>query len=1694
MPSFVVNHQLVSLDIDFDRRVIKGLTELTIEPKTQDITAIRLHCERPVVRKVTINGVACAYKRTVPATRQQLLKKALEIQIPPEVRIEAAASTNSGETEGELVFETLRLKIEFYLVNPSSGIVFSASDTDENLVTVHTETQTYPSFTRAWLPCLDSVHARCTWDMFFSVPACLGDLEDDPSKLLPLTVVASGELSSLVVHPRDPTKRLMGPAGEQQAAKTSHNSKLKRSTVDAIGGVFAFTYPGLQTELETTCSFIPEALAFHSQEFGSYPYTTYKIVFMDGLREPIITCASLTIQVYETRRCLGLAIAQQWFGTYITPDEWSDMWLVVGLAGFAAGLFVKHNLGNNEYRYRLKRDMSRLCHADVNQRPISYDGQPPFMQLKAPIVLYMLDKRMMKGGMSLGLHRISVIWTRSNAIRTGWFLKMCRKVSGVDLKTFAEQWIQGTGCPVFHFSYAFNRKKLVVEITMHQESTNSKATGAMTARIREADGTPYEHVLDIRESCKKFEVQFNTKYKRIRRSTKRFHMRQMAAAAEELSVNADVLGIEDDDETYSNIALFGAENEQEKRNWRVVEWGEDDEESLASATFEWIRMDSDLEWACVIHFEQPDFMWAAQLQKDRDVVAQLEAVDALRLLPSSAASTTLMRTVMDGRVFYRVRVDAAMALERFAKESLDWIGLHHLIKIYKNRYCMPPAADEASDEGDSEDISVPRLPKPNNFANIGEYFTQKALLAALSNIRNRNNEAPAAARTLMIGALRYNDNSENMYSDCYYLADLVRALSNGIIASDRFSQKYALGSDPQAEDGILNEVERLRKLDMLWAPWTILLRLSLVQAQEHLFNTAIYVTVREVAVGGLLLHWGMGDPVFNRYFMMLATDSDAPRLATTVNRYMMEMLMTRSMMYGQQHNSLLFLEQEGSGATEYIDTDARLVGGLESFIETVEDSPQLQTILSSAMYDSTLAAPARTLLGYFHMLLYQTFDSSAPPPVSAAPKKLKIKLGSKRKGGVARESHSVNRSNASSDSEDVPLMSLSHATSRYPPAVSGGLTVNEDPYSADVVPGEFGSPPSTLFSAHGDEWTENRKKKRKHHHNRDSSTDGLPAQPLSPGYSALPAIAGTRPPPIFVPPAPERPAVPAAQTPLTGDIKPLTVSDDRLKLKLKLKTSKSKPQPAAPASRGSPTHRSPYGHHATPAFSPSMSPPQYHSTAPRVSSPLAEESRRTAWSPVYTLRIRQSSLTTRQHHQDTYYPVNDPVVAPPETVKRKKRRIESGSFANPSTSAALDSSQAKLLLRVWRKVSRHASAFPFMRPVDTVLDGCPTYYDVIKNPMDLRTVREKLDASRYTSMDAFAADMRLMLANCFAFNPAGTPVHTNGQGGDDRSPAERKASTDPVESRSGKADLEMENALPGSSHIAATIKNIKIPRTKQTSKPVSTESSPGSNHLKLKVSKGHSASPKHAGTSSGQQSASPSRQGPAESLVSLDDPDTIMRYLDQAAGPTRGPPVSQDAMRVCARVLLRLQALPAAMEFMAPVDPVKQNVPTYFDIIKKPMDLGTIRKKLDRQKYRTAEEFRDDVQLVLHNCFLYLVPTPLPEDPPMSDREHARARTMLTKLKQGEHAWPFLKPVDPIALGVPTYFAIVKNPMDFSTIQRKLTKKVYRYVADFVCDLRLLLDDCFLFNLAETPVNEAGKAVERAARAMLEGEGWARWF
>jgi hypothetical protein len=57
--------------------------------------------------------------------------------------------------------------------------------------------------------------------------------------------------------------------------------------------------------------------------------------------------------------------------------------------------------------------------------------------------------------------------------------------------------------------------------------------------------------------------------------------------------------------------------------------------------------------------------------------------------------------------------------------------------------------------------------------------------------------------------------------------------------------------------------------------------------------------------------------------------------------------------------------------------------------------------------------------------------------------------------------------------------------------------------------------------------------------------------------------------------------------------------------------------------------------------------------------------------------------------------------------------------------------------------------------------------------------------------------------------------------------------------------------------------------------------------------------------------------------------------------------------------------------FDKPVDPSALNLPDYADIVKRPMDLGTIKKNLDGTKYSLPEAFARDVRLVFDNAMLY---------------------------------------------------------------------------------------------------------------------------
>lgn len=73
----------------------------------------------------------------------------------------------------------------------------------------------------------------------------------------------------------------------------------------------------------------------------------------------------------------------------------------------------------------------------------------------------------------------------------------------------------------------------------------------------------------------------------------------------------------------------------------------------------------------------------------------------------------------------------------------------------------------------------------------------------------------------------------------------------------------------------------------------------------------------------------------------------------------------------------------------------------------------------------------------------------------------------------------------------------------------------------------------------------------------------------------------------------------------------------------------------------------------------------------------------------------------------------------------------------------------------------------------------------------------------------------------------------------------------------------------------------------------------------------------------------------------------------------------------CLEVLKGLQSHQHGWVFNSPVDPVELGLPDYFEVIKQPMDLGTIRKKLENGCYHSLDDFHDHVHITFDNAMLY---------------------------------------------------------------------------------------------------------------------------
>lgn len=151
-----------------------------------------------------------------------------------------------------------------------------------------------------------------------------------------------------------------------------------------------FCLPGLMDNLKHSVRNVHEAFEFFEETLSNrYPYTCYKQVFVDEATTDVSAYASFSIlrcvfckmtqmwtgkilqsfnfflcccsinllypsqiidQVYISRKAMALAIAEQFFGCFISRQSWSDWWLTNGISMYLCGLYARKCFGLNAYR------------------------------------------------------------------------------------------------------------------------------------------------------------------------------------------------------------------------------------------------------------------------------------------------------------------------------------------------------------------------------------------------------------------------------------------------------------------------------------------------------------------------------------------------------------------------------------------------------------------------------------------------------------------------------------------------------------------------------------------------------------------------------------------------------------------------------------------------------------------------------------------------------------------------------------------------------------------------------------------------------------------------------------------------------------------------------------------------------------------------------------------------------------------------------------------------------------------------------------------------------------------------------------------------------------------------------------------------------------------------------------------------
>ncbi|KAJ1887349.1 hypothetical protein LPJ66_009164 [Kickxella alabastrina] len=143
-------------------------------------------------------------------------------------------------------------------------------------------------------------------------------------------------------------------------------------------------------------------------------------------------------------------------------------------------------------------------------------------------------------------------------------------------------------------------------------------------------------------------------------------------------------------------------------------------------------------------------------------------------------------------------------------------------------------------------------------------------------------------------------------------------------------------------------------------------------------------------------------------------------------------------------------------------------------------------------------------------------------------------------------------------------------------------------------------------------------------------------------------------------------------------------------------------------------------------------------------------------SPVATPEPEARESTEEAKMKD----IESPDIAPAEE-EVSVRSPPVSATASKSTASAADEQQLKNwkknITTVWREISGHRYGSMFIGPIKSA--DAPNYYDVIRQPIDLKTIKNRIRDEEITTTVEFYRDIMHMLMNALMYNAEDTEVY-----------------------------------------------------------------------------------------------------------------------------------------------------------------------------------------------------------------------------------------------------------------------------------------------------------------------------------------------